>query len=277
MVNRTPIELAPNWKRSLTLVSPLILASGAMTAPSPASLPGEEQGRSEVGAIVTAPLTLHARRGAPLPRVVGIPGGCLIRTGAANIGLVRAARENERAWAASPCPIIVAFAAQGAHDWAVMAARLEGVTGIGGIELHLNPTIDVRDAVRATRAATEVPLLAMLDLDSPLDIAARAVTAGANALVVGRPPRGMALVDGRAWFGRLYSPSVKPIALRAVADIAAQNLDVPIVASGGIHSVDDVRDFLSAGAAAVEVDSAMWIDPETLRRLLDLRKVGDTQ
>ncbi len=262
MSKQTPVELAPNWKRSLTLLHPLILASGALSLSSAVPVP--------VGAVVTAPLTLHARHGAPQPHVVEIPGGCLIRTGAANIGLIRALRQNERAWAASPCPILVAFAAQSARDWAAMAARLERRVGIGGIELHLNPRIDAADAIRATRAATELPLLAKLDLDSPLDLAADCMVAGANAVVVGRSPRGMARVDGRAWYGRLYSPSVKPIALRAVAEIAAQNLGLPIVGCGGVHSAGDVRDFLSAGAVAVQVDSAVWIDPQIIMQMAEV-------
>ncbi len=262
MDNRIPIELAPNWKRSLTLLHPLILASGDMNLPSTAPL--------AVGAVVTAPLTLHARRGAPPPRVAEVPGGCLIRTGAANIGLTRALRENQRTWAARPYPIVVAFAAQGARDWGIMAGRLEGVAGVAAIELHLNPKISATDAIRATRAATELPLLAKLDLDSPLEVASDCVAAGANALVVGRSPRGMAHAAGRAWYGRLYAPSVKPLALRAVADIAARNLDAPIIGCGGIHSADDARDFLAAGAVAVEVDSAVWVDPQIITRMAEV-------
>ncbi len=270
MDTSTSIELAPNWKHSLTLSSPLILASGAMALASPTLLRGNDDRREQAGAIVTTPLTLYARRGAPLPHVVEIPGGCLIRTGAANTGLTRAIRENERAWATSPCPTIVAFAAQSVRDWATMAARLDGMAGVGGIELHLNPTIDATDALRVTRAATELALLAKCDLDEPLDAAARCVAAGANALVIGRSPRGMAIINGRPWFGRLYSPAVKPLALRAVAAIGAQNLGAPIVACGGVHSADDVRDFLAAGAVAVEVDSALWIDPDIIARIAEV-------
>ncbi len=252
----TVIELAPNWKRSLALASPLMLASGAASA-------------GNAGAVVTRPLTMRPRAGAPLPRVIEIPGGFLMRTGAANPGLAVVVREQQRAWGASACPIVVAFAAQGVRDWRLMAARLDRVPGVGGIELQLNPTVDAVQAIRATRAATDLPILAKLDLDTALESAPACVGAGANALVVGRPPRGMAIVDGRPWYGRLYAPAVKPIVLRAIAEIAALHLDVPLVACGGVESAGDVREFLAAGAAAAELDSAAWVDPQRADRIAE--------
>ena len=250
------LELAPNWKRSLTLSNPILLAAG-----------GYATDATNLGALVTLPTTWRARAGAPRPRVVEIPGGVLIRTGAANPGLARVLREYRRAWEQSPMPIIVAFAAQGARDWVTVAAQLENVAGVGGIELHFNPTMDAADALRAVRAATELPILAKLDLDDARAIAADCVAAGANVLVIGRAPRGMRIVDGKAWYGRLYAPSVKPLALRAVAEVAALKLDVRLIACGGIHSTEDAREFLTIGAGAVEIDSAEWIEPGIAERI----------
>ena len=226
---------------------------------------------ARVGAIVTLPLTLHARGGAPQPRIVEIPGGCLMRTGAANPGLEKTLRDARRSSSrgGSSAPVIVALAAQGARDWPAMAARLERVEGVGGIELQLNPVLDAVEAIRATRAATELPILAKLDLDNAVDIAADCAAAGANALVIGRAPRGMAIVGGKAWYGRLFGPVSKPIALRVMAEVAALKLDVPLVACGGIHSADDARDFMAAGACAVEIDSAAWIDPSLVKRIAE--------
>jgi dihydroorotate dehydrogenase (NAD+) catalytic subunit len=248
------IELAPEWKRSLTLASPLILASGALSD-------------AAAGAIVSPPLTLFPRAGAPLPRVVNVPGGVLLRTGGANPGLDRFLRENRRSWESRGLPFVAALAAQSAADWPAMATRLDHEPGIAGIELCLNPTIRAADAIHATRIATELPILAKLDLDQATSVAADCVAAGANCLVVARAPRGMTIVDGRAWYGRLYAPSVKPIVLRAVAQIAEMGLLAPIVACGGIHSGQDVSDFMVAGASAVEIDSAQWIEPQVVARI----------
>jgi dihydroorotate dehydrogenase (NAD+) catalytic subunit len=246
------IELAPDYKRSLTLNNPILHAAGGYGAPFDSA---------NIGALITSPLTWRARVGAPLPRVVEISGGVLLRTGAANPGLPKILREYRRMWETSPIPIIIAFAAQGVDDWATMATQLEGVAGVGGIELDLNPTINAAHAIRAIRAASELPILAKLDLDNARAIAGACVAAGANTLVVARAPRGMMLIQGKPWYGRWFSPAAKIFALDAVTDISKQNLGAPIIACGGIHSANDAREFLTVGACAIEIDSAEWIEP----------------
>ncbi len=248
------IELAPNHKRSLTLTNPLILSSAFATD-------------ARVGALVTLPLTRHARHGSAPPRVVELPGGLLMRTGAANPGLERVLRDYSRAWSQSGMPVIVALAAQAVLDWTMMVARLERVESIGGVELNLNPMLDAVGAIRATRAATELPILAKLDLDNAVAIAADCAAAGANALVIGRAPRGMTRVDGKPWYGRMYGAMVKPLTMRVLAEIGALRLEIPLIACGGVHSADDAREFLAAGACAVEIDSAAWIDPAGVARI----------
>lgn len=150
-----------------------------------------------------------------------------------------------------------------------MAARLERITGVGGVELHLNPTMNARDVIGATRAATELPILAQLDLANARAAAAECVAAGANALVIGRAPRGMVMREGRKWHGRLYSPAVKPLALNALDEIRELKLDAPLVACGGIHSAEDALEFLAAGAVAIEIDSAVWVDPSVVAKIGD--------
>lgn len=251
------IELAPNWKHSLTLSHPLILAAGGFA-------PDQFSNAIEIGAFVTLPLTRRAHAGAPLPRVIEIAGGAMIRTGAANPGM-SILRDYSRSWAKSSIPTLVAFASQGVRDWVEMATQVNRTEGASGIELQFNPTMDAPAAIRAVRAATELPILAKLDLDNARNIAADCISAGANALVIGRAPRGMKIVDGKPWFGRLYGPAIKPIALRAVTEIAQMNIGAPLVACGGVLSMEDVREFIAAGASAVEVDSAAWVRLEGLR------------
>jgi dihydroorotate dehydrogenase (NAD+) catalytic subunit len=250
------IELASNWKRGLTLGNPILLAAGGCSIESTC-----------IGGIVTLPITARPRAGAPPPRIVEIPGGVLMRTGAANPGLAQILREHWRDWEQGKIPIIVAFASQGVNDWATMAEQLENIAGVGGIELQMNPVLDAVEAIRAVRASTDLPILVKLDLDHARDIAADCVAAGANTLVIGRAPRGMKMIEGKPWFGRLYGPAAKPFALKTLAEIAELKLAAPIIACGGAHSADDAREYLAAGACAVEIDSAEWIEPGIAARI----------
>lgn len=212
-----------------------------------------------LGAFVTLALTRRAHAGAAGPRVIEIPGGALLRTGAANPGLHNVLRDNRRAWAKATIPIIVSLASQAARDWPEMAHELERIDGVGGIELQFNPTFDAADMIHQVRSASELPLLAKLDLDNALEVAPSCVSAGASALVIARPPRVAQMLEGKTWYGRLYSPTVKPIVLEKLLRIRALALDVPLIACGGVHSALDLRDFLTAGASAVQVDSAVWV------------------
>jgi dihydroorotate dehydrogenase (NAD+) catalytic subunit len=245
------IELAPNWKLGLSLEHPLLLAAGGFT-------PDQFPNAPRIGAFVTLLLTRRAHPAAPPPRVVPVAGGALLRTGAANPGL-SVLSNYSRAWQSSSVPIIVAFASQAVRDWVDMTNRVNRVHSVSGIELNFNPTIEAPAAIRAVRNATELPILAKLDLDIARDVAVDCFIAGANTLVIGRAPRVMRMIDGKPWFGRMYGPAAKPITLRVLAEVAQRNLGAPIVASGGVHSIDDVTEFLAAGAVAVEVDTAMWV------------------
>lgn len=211
------------------------------------------------GAFVTLALTRRAHDGAAAPRVIEIPGGALIRTGAANPGLHNVLRDYRRVWAKATIPIIVSLASQAARDWAEMAHELERVDGVGGVELQFNPTFDAAEMIRLVRSATELPILAKLDLDDALEVAPGCVSAGASALVIARPPRVAQMVAGKIWYGRMYSPTVKPIVLEKLLRVRELGLDVPLIACGGVHSALDLRDFLTAGASAVQVDSAAWV------------------
>ena len=190
-----------------------------------------------------------------------------MRTGAANPGWSNVRRDHSRAWMQSKVPIIVAFASQGVNDWTTLARQLDPM--VSGIELQFNTTMDARAAIRAVRGVTELPILAKLDLDNARDIAADCMNAGANALVIGRAPRGMRMIDGKEWYGRMYGAMVKPMVLRVLTEIKELRLEIPLIACGGVHSLDDVSEFLAAGACAVEIDSAEWIEPSLAEQIAE--------
>src|SRR5207249_1562805 len=95
---------------------------------------------------------------------------------------------------------------------------------------------------------------------------------GADALVCIAPPRGAAmdLSAGQAIEGEVYGPLVKPLALKTLREVAAV-ATVPLVACGGVHTAEDVNEFLAAGAVAVMVDSVVWVDPGSVDELTSRR------
>jgi dihydroorotate dehydrogenase len=96
-------------------------------------------------------------------------------------------------------------------------------------------------------------------------LARAAESAGAGGVVVAAPPRGTARdpESGKLVGGRVYGPWLKAQALRAVGQVAGI-VSVPVIGCGGVHSPDDARDFIEAGAVAVQVDTATWTQPRLL-------------
>jgi len=153
-------------------------------------------------------------------------------------------------------------------EFASVARRLSDAQGIWGLELTLPGTVgpsEVREIVAAVRAETLLPLWAKLPLFRAEELAEACLEAGANALTVGLPPLGMSVaLETRARvLGRLYGRLVKPLALRAV-DAVAQRIQAPVIACGGIHTVEDALEFLVLGASAIQVGSVTWLEPGTM-------------
>jgi len=259
------IDLAPNHKAGLVLANPVMPAAGCFGL-------GTEYARlvevEALGALVVGPLTAHPRRGAESPRLVPTPGGVLLHTGLANPGLSAVLRRYARVWARSPVPVIVHVAGTAPDEVASCCRRLAGLETIAGLELGLPDTGDPDEAtaiIQAAHASAGQPLIVRLPLVWADALCQAAVEAGADALTVAAPPRGTAWYAPGNHFitGRLYGPFVLPLALRALRRVAAL-VSVPLVGCGGIHTVEDAQAFLRAGAAAVQIDGAVWRDPACL-------------
>jgi dihydroorotate dehydrogenase (NAD+) catalytic subunit len=228
---------------------------------------------SQLGAIVTNPVTYQPWSPAAGTRVVPLDAGVLMHTGLPNVGLKKVIREFSQVWASLPCPLILHLVATDKAEVRKAAEILDHAESVAAIELGLPDDISAEEAHRftmaAVRGALEKPVLVRLPLGDAFEIAEPIAEAGAAGLVIAAPPRGTARDprSGQLIQGRIYGPLIKPIALHMVQVLHERLTDVPIIGAGGIHSLDDARDYLEAGAVAVQVDSVTWVQPNLLERI----------
>lgn len=250
-------------KQPLQLANPVIAASGIF------GFSGEYSrliDLSKLGAMVTNPVTWKPRRAAIGTRVVPLDSGVLVHTGLPNPGLHHLHRTYAAKWKNGPAPIILHIVGTTSEDVSQCARFLDQSEGIVALEIGLNDQATHRDArlmIGAARQHSHLPILAKLPLYSTTHVAIAAEEAGADALVVSAPPRGTARdpMTGQLVGGRVYGPWLKALGLRAVGSLV-RHVNIPIIGCGGIHNPDDARDYLEAGAVAVQVDSVAWMRPE---------------
>jgi dihydroorotate dehydrogenase (NAD+) catalytic subunit len=260
------IEITRPGKYSLVLNSPVMIASGMMGFDPLAYR--DLLKLDKLGAAVTAPVSAKARKVAHGPRVVQTTGGMLLHTGLPHPGVNRVVKQYARGWERCPIPIIVHVIASNLDDITRTTERLEGVPNVVGVELGLHDLVhpdEVQDILSAARARCQLPMLVKLPLYQAQFLWEVVEMCGADAMVVSAPPRGTERdpQSGRLVGGRMYGRLMKGQNLRLVGQIAS-NTDTPIIACGGIHTPDDARDFLDAGARAVQIDTLTWISPRTV-------------
>jgi dihydroorotate dehydrogenase (NAD+) catalytic subunit len=275
------IDLAPNNPYGLSLASPVLTAAGCFGY-------GIEYARlvdlERIGAIVTRSTTLYPQRVARPPRWIETPAGLLAAGPWPNPGLERVLERYAPTWATWRTLVLLSAEGASPAEYAAVATALEGVEGIAGLELNLAAHADqIAAIVRAARAATQLPLLAKLPAHPESaraglpELARAAAAAGADAIVVAAAPHGLAIdpQSGERLAGWLCGPALRPLALRSVADVAAA-ASVPVVGGGGIATAEDARQFLAAGAAAVQIGAALLADPEAAVRIARELKFGET-
>ena len=272
------VQLAPKNKHGLSLANPVMTASGTFGYGTEYSHLFDIQ---KLGAIVCKGTTLKPREGNPQPRLAETPCGVLNSIGLQNIGIEAIIRDKAPIWAGWRVPVVVNIVGIRVEDYAGMAGKLDGVAGVGGIEVNIGcPNIKAGGAefgarpelaaeVTATvKAATSLPLLVKLTPNTA-DIAgvAEAVAkAGADAISLINTPRGIAIdISKRRPLlgnvtGGLSGPAIKPIALYMVYTVAGA-VDVPVVGVGGIATAIDALEFIMAGASAVQVGTASFTNP----------------
>jgi dihydroorotate dehydrogenase (NAD+) catalytic subunit len=267
----------------LTLANPVMPASGTF-----AEGLGKTIDFNRLGAFVTKTITRELRAGNPLPRVVERPGGLINSIGIPSKGVPYFLEHTLPYYASYQPPLVVSISAPTAEDFAHLAAELTR-PGISAIEANIScPNIEedgkafamraasTEAVVRQLRAATPLPLWVKLTPntgDLP-EVAQAAEAAGADALVVANTILAMA-IDLQTFkpclgnvMGGLSGPAVKPIVLRQVYQ-CARTVRIPVIGCGGISTTEDAVEYLLAGATAVQVGTATFVQPAAMTTIID--------
>jgi len=236
---------------------------------------------NRLGGIIVKGLSLTPSKGNPPPRIVETACGMLNAIGLENVGLDAFITEKLPFLSRLDTPAFVNIYGNTIEQYAELAARLNDVQGIAGIEVNIScPNVkaggiafgtDAQAAynvVKAVRESTELPTIVKLspNVTDITVIAKSAEDAGADAISLINTLTGMT-VDLRTRrphlaniTGGLSGPAIKPVALRMVWQ-TVQTVNIPVIGIGGIMNADDALEFLVVGAAAVQIGTANFINP----------------
>jgi len=242
---------------------------------------------ASLGGIVPKTITKAPRPGNAPWRTVETTGGMLNSIGLDNDGIDTFLEHHLPYLGALGSPIIVSVAGGNYDEFVELAARLDGRPEAAAIELNIScPNVShgvdfgtdprmCEKVVAGCRAACDRPIIAKLtpNVAAVADVAAGAENGGADAISLINTCLGMA-VDWRRrkpllgnGYGGLSGPAIKPIALRCVHQ-AARRVKTPLIGIGGIANIDDVMEFLVAGATAVQLGTVNFYDPTVAGRVL---------
>ncbi len=233
------------------------------------------------GAIVTKGISLRPCQGNPPPRLVETAAGMLNSIGLQNIGVEPLIKEKIPYLRKCRVPIIVNIFGTTIDEYGEVAKRLEGVEGIAALEINIScPNIhkgglsfgtdpqEVSKVVRVVRKSSSLPIMVKLspNVTDITTIARSAEESGADILSLINTLVGMAVnVHTRkpqlgSIRGGLSGPAIKPVAVRMVWEVY-NTVSIPLVGIGGICSAGDALEFIIAGAAAVQIGTAQFINP----------------
>ncbi len=286
---------------NLKLVNPVITASGTFGY-------GKEFSQyvdlEKIGAFVTKGLSLNPRAGNATPRIVETPGGMLNAIGLQNVGIDTFIREKVPFFRTVSTPAIVNFFGSTPEEYAELARRLDEIPEVaafevniscpnvkqGGIVFGTNP-VSAAQVTAACRAVTKKTLIVKLspNVTDIVEMALACEGAGADALSVINTLTGMAIDLERRRpvlaniTGGLSGPAIKPVALRMVWQVA-NAVRIPVIGIGGIMSATDALEFMLAGATAVQVGTASFVNPgaaqeiaEGMEKWLSERGISDVK
>ena len=241
----------------------------------------------KIGAIITKGLSIRPKAGNPTPRIVETPGGMLNAIGLQNVGIDAFVEEKLPFLRTVNTPVIVNLYGNTLEEYGELAERLDKLPEVAGLEVNIScPNVKqggivfgtdpkaAYEVVSLVRESTIKPLIVKLspNVTDVVDMAKACVDAGADALSLINTLTGMAidLQKRRPVLanvtGGLSGPAIKPVALRMVWQVA-RAVNVPIVGIGGIMTATDALEFMLAGATAVQVGTANFLDPSAAQTI----------
>lgn len=242
-----------------------------------------------LGAVIVKGLSLEPAKGNPPPRIVETGCGMLNAIGLENVGIDAFVNDKLPFLETLAAPTLVNIYGTGIDQYAQLAARVENITGIAGMEVNIScPNVKAggvafgvdpaaaHAVVRAVREQTTKPVMVKLtpNVTDITEIARSVEAAGADSVSLINTITGMAVdIESRRprlanITGGLSGPAIKPVALRMVWQVA-RAVKIPVIGVGGIMSATDALEFLIAGASAVQVGTANFVNPKATTDILD--------
>jgi len=273
-------------------IGKIILKNPVMTASGTFGYAGEfEQliDLNRLGGIIVKGLSLKPAKGNPPPRIVETSCGMLNAIGLENIGIEAFIKEKLPFLKRYSTPVFVNIYGKSIEEYAELAERIDNVEGISGVEVNIScPNVktggiafgvkpeSVREVVRAVREKTNKHVMVKLspNVTDIKEIAMSAEDSGADSLSLINTITGMA-IDIETMrpklaniTGGLSGPAIKPVALRMVWQVA-QSVKIPVIGIGGIMTANDALEFLIAGATAIQVGTANFVNPRATVEIIE--------
>jgi dihydroorotate dehydrogenase (NAD+) catalytic subunit len=274
-------SLSVDLGAGLVLPTPVLVASGC--AGTGRELSGLVDLR-KVGGLLSRSITMEPRKGSPPPRIAETPSGTVWTTGLQNPGIHAFIDAELPRLARGGAPVIVSIAGGSLEEFVRLIGALQTRPEVAAVELHLSGPDDelkrdvlgahvdrTGEIVGAVARMSLVPVFAKLPMsasDLP-ELAQAAVRAGAHGLTIGGPPAALGVRSATlrpalgAVTGWMSGPALKPLTLRAVFEAARVVPESPIIAVGGVRSAEDAVEMLLAGASAVQMGTAVLVDPSS--------------
>jgi dihydroorotate dehydrogenase (NAD+) catalytic subunit len=242
-----------------------------------------------LGAVIVKGISLAPRQGNPPQRIVETACGMLNAIGLQNVGVDRFLSEKMPYLRGLDVPVIVNILGDTVEEYRQITERLSGTDGIAALEVNIScPNVKkggvafgadpkmARAVTEAVKTTADVPVMVKLSPNvSDITLLARAVEdGGADSVSLINTLIGMAIDLRRRKpvlanvIGGLSGPAIKPVALRMVYQVAGA-VSIPVVGIGGIGSAEDALEFILAGASAVQIGTANFINPRVSEEVVE--------